>query len=98
MLATLSAVAMMSAVTSGERPYLDAARKAALWIKAERPRQSAERKADAQLYGGSAGVLLFYCELAHTTGDPSDRKVVEELAREVASSAEKVDDAGLYTG
>src|SRR5258708_38707961 len=98
MLGALWGMAMMSALSDHGRPYLDVARKAAAWIKAERPRLDAPHRSDASLYGGSSGVLLFFCEFAHATGDPANLKPVEAQAKEVALESEKMEDCGLYSG
>lgn len=79
-------------------PYLDAALRAAAWIRAERGRQSEEQRKDLSLYSGEAGVLVFFCELAHATKDPKVVAEVRQLADRLSAKVEGTKDPGLYTG
>ena len=96
------------------RPYVDAALGAERWI-----RRSAMRGASGvtwpadpadpgsvqqTLYSGSPGVVLFYLELHHATGDPrwlaEARAGADYLAATLPASPDALGDegAGLYTG
>jgi lantibiotic modifying enzyme len=94
-----------------DRPYLEAARRAERWIRRSAVRDGnsvtwpwdpeATKKVETSLYTGAAGVILFYLELHHATGDS---EYLEEAARgarwlEVSLPDEIKDgNAGLYTG
>ena len=91
----------------GERPWLAAARQAERWIRRSRitsgsgvvwPADPAKPDSvSRELYNGVAGVVLFYLELHHITGDAVFLKEAELGARflidEPADSP-----SGLYTG
>jgi lantibiotic modifying enzyme len=50
------------------------------------------------LYSGSAGVVLFFLELHHTTGLPADLEPALQGARHLASTIASDPNPGLYTG
>jgi lantibiotic modifying enzyme len=96
---------------TADRPYLEAARRAERWIA-----RSAVRGEDGtawpwdptdpgaiqlDLYTGMPGVVLFYLELGHATGDQAAIAEAAAGADYLAASLARDDDvadAGLYTG
>jgi len=94
-----------------DRPHLEAARRAERWIHASRiatergamwpsdPRDAKTTSLD--LYNGWPGVVLFYLELHHATGDAAAlseaRAGAEELLQAV-SRRDAIGGSGLYTG
>lgn len=99
--------------SASERPYLDAALAAERWLAAAAIRDgdgtrwpvNPEKPETVQydLYSGSAGVILFYLELHHATGDKRYLDVASSAARALITSLpeEKIageEGAGLYTG
>jgi lantibiotic modifying enzyme len=52
----------------------------------------------ANLYSGSAGVVLFFLELHHATGDPKDLATARAGADWLLTQIEPESQAGLYTG
>jgi lantibiotic modifying enzyme len=94
-----------------ERPYLEAARRAARWIARSAVRDKSgtawpwnpaePESIQLNLYTGTPGVVLFYLELAHATGDEVALSEAVAGADYVAASLaddDQVSDAGLYTG
>ena len=90
------------------RPYLAEAQGAAKWLRAVAIpattglRWAATPGPDAQgvdnLYSGAAGVVLFFLELHHATGLPSDLEPARQGAHALAVRIDTTQDAGLYTG
>jgi lantibiotic modifying enzyme len=91
----------------GERPWLTAALQAERWIRRSRvtsgngvvwPADPAKpHSVSRELYNGMAGVVLFYLELHHITGDSAYLREAELGARSLME--EPADSpAGLYTG
>ncbi len=96
------------------RPYLDAAQRAERWIARAAvkgaagttwPADPADAKSiQSNLYSGSPGIVLFYLELHHATGDAAylaqARAGADYLMATLPSSAPSLGDegAGLYTG
>ena len=104
---------------SGGRPeepraYLDVARKAGTWLAAHAIARGPdavtwaadpadEKSVQDNLYSGSPGVVLFWLELAHATGDRAARdmavKGATDLSRRVTEGGPWTgENAGLYTG
>ena len=52
----------------------------------------------ANLYSGSAGVVLFFLELHHATGDPKDLATARAGADWLITQIDSESQAGLYTG
>lgn len=96
------------------RPYLDTALAAERWLARQGVRDSRGltwpadpsdvRSIQENLYSGSPGVVLFYLELAHATGNrrwlENARAGAEYLVATLPASPGALDDggAGLYTG
>jgi lantibiotic modifying enzyme len=90
------------------RPHLAVARDAARWLRAAAvrtphgttwpavPGDAATIAAD--LYSGSAGVVLFFLELHHATGDPADLATATAGADHLLATLDEVREPGLYTG
>ncbi|MEO5819043.1 MAG: lanthionine synthetase LanC family protein [Vicinamibacteraceae bacterium] len=91
-----------------ERPHLAAALDAARFIQTAaiatargatwlaNPADTASASAD--LYTGSAGVVLFFLELDRTTGDAGHLKAARSGADELLAAIDRETDPGLYTG
>lgn len=80
-------------------PNLDAALKAAVWIRsAEQPLAAKSDAPDLSLYSGESGVLVFWCELAHATGDAKLKEEVQSRAKQLVERSKNLKDFGLYTG
>jgi lantibiotic modifying enzyme len=84
--------------------YLAAARAAARWIATREferrwPSQSIEPlQNQVDLYYGNAGTILFFRELAESTGEQSYQEVAVRGAGYISSHIEQVRDSGLYRG
>lgn len=103
-----------SHVAHGGRPYLDHALAAERWLARQAIRDgrgvtwpadpSDAATVQENLYSGSPGVVLFYLELFHATGDrrwlEPARAGADYLAATLPASASALDEggAGLYTG
>ena len=99
------------AARGGERPWLAAAEHAARWIEMSAvrsrdgvtwPADPADAKSVQQnLYSGSSGVVLFFLELHHASGDARWLEAAcggaDHLAATLPAEA-KGEEAGLYTG
>jgi lantibiotic modifying enzyme len=96
---------------SSERPYLDVARRAERWIARSAIRGEGgtawpwdpndPQSVQLNLYTGTPGVVLFYLELFHATGDRAALAEAAAGADYLAASLpgeDQVADAGLYTG
>ncbi len=93
-----------------DRPYLDAAMRAAHWLErtAQRGAHGIHWFADPDrpgrvgydLYNGTTGVLPFWAELHAATGERRAAKFVQGAADHLVHALESVrrEDAGLYTG
>ena len=91
-----------------DRPHLAVAIDAARFIQASAvatpngttwPANPADRTSvAADLYSGSAGVVLFFVELHRATGDPAHLATATAGADELLASLDRQADAGLYTG
>jgi len=89
-------------------PNRDAAIRAAKWIKASAvekgggkawPSDPNDPKSVApNLYGGAAGVVLFFLQAYHSTGDRAFLQDAEAGADYLLSELDREEDAGLYTG
>ncbi len=90
------------------RPLLTEARDAARWLRAVAVPQGSAlawagtpasgAKPIANLYSGSAGVVLFFLELHHATGDPRDLATARAGADWLLTQIDSEPQAGLYTG
>lgn len=110
------ALLLLSTATQGcreprahaDRPYLDAAVRAARWIMASAipsqtglswpavPPDAATVQTD--LYSGTPGVVLFLLEMNRATGDPEYLKRAEQGADFLLASLPSQNQAGFYTG
>ena len=91
-----------------DRPHLAAAVDAARFIETaaiRTPRGTVwlanpkdADSASADLYSGSAGVVLFYLELHRATGDPAHLAAARSGADALLASLDAQTDPGLYTG
>lgn len=92
-------------------PYTEIAQRAERWISSSVQRRDAGSawpwnpaepgQIEQSLYTGTPGVVLFYLELFHATGDRTFLDVARSGADYLAASPPSVDgrvDAGLYTG
>jgi lantibiotic modifying enzyme len=94
-----------------DRPHLEAARRAERWIRASRiatergavwpadPRDT--KTVSLDLYNGWPGVVLFYLELHHATGDAAALSEARAGAAELLAAVARPDvisGSGLYTG
>ena len=109
---SLRALAESPAGGLSNRPYLDAAVRAARWLQANTVRAPqgatwAANPADlksvqSNLYSGSPGVVLFLVELHHATGDEAwlnlARAGADHLVAGLPATATPETAAGLYTG
>ena len=102
---------LRTAAEPNDRPHLEAARRAERWIRASRiatergamwpsdPRDTKTTSLD--LYNGWPGVVLFYLELHHATGDSAALSQARAGAEELLGAVAKRDaigGSGLYTG
>jgi lantibiotic modifying enzyme len=84
--------------------YLASARAVARWIVSRQrgrywPNRSDEPLAEpVDLYYGTAGTILFFRELAESTGEQSYRDIALTDAAHIADQIEKVTASGLYRG
>ena len=84
--------------------YLAAARAAAHWIETRAfegywPSEPIEPLQDqVNIYHGNAGTILFFRELAESTGEGSFQKVALRGVSHMAGHIEQVKDSGLYRG
>ena len=102
---------VLASARSPERPYLDVAVRCAQWIDRSVERRSTglvwpadplkPGSVGLDYYNGMPGVVAFYANLWHATGDARWRERSEQgaahLAAEVARAGADLD-AGLYTG
>ncbi len=101
-------VSALPAPPADDRPNLAVATDAARWINASAvvtphgttwPANPAERgSVAADLYSGSAGVVLFFLELHRTTGEPAHLATANAGADELLASLDRQTEVGLYTG
>jgi lantibiotic modifying enzyme len=93
-----------TAPSHAEVGYLASACAAAHWIvshqsERHRPSRSDELLEDhVDLYYGSAGTILFFLELAESTGEQGYRDIALTGAAYIAGQIEKVKASGLYRG
>jgi len=90
------------------RPYLAEAQGAAKWLRAvAEPTTTGlgwaatpgpKAPVITNLYSGSAGVVLFFLELHHVTGLPSDLEPALQGARRLAATLGNDQNPGLYSG
>ena len=90
------------------RPWLAEAQGAAKWLRSVSvpvttglawpgtPGPTAPQVSN--LYSGYAGVVLFFLELHHTTGNPADLETARAGANSLAAISYNEKSAGLYTG
>lgn len=93
---------------AGTRPYLEAAKKAAAWIESSAKRSESgtfwpvvpgkTAPVTNNLYSGNAGVVLFFLEVYHTTGDSQYLKAARCGADHLLAGLAKEKNMGLYTG
>ena len=98
----------LPSLPADDRPHLAVAIDAARFIQASAvatqngttwPANPADRTSvAADLYSGSAGVVLFFVELHRATGDPAHLATATAGADELLASLDRQADAGLYTG
>jgi hypothetical protein len=102
---------VLAACTAQPTKYADAAIDAARWIRSTEIRDELgstwpadpndAKSVSSDLYAGSAGVVLFFVELAHSTGDASwlddARRGADRLIATLPASVEG-EACGLYTG
>jgi lantibiotic modifying enzyme len=88
----LSALFAFQPSGAAVRPHLDLARDAARWIRAQPP------SASADLYSGTAGVVLFFLELHRATGARADLDAATAGADALLASLDAQSETGLYTG
>jgi lantibiotic modifying enzyme len=96
------------ASTTADRRFLSEAQGVARWLRSiALPQGTAIAWAGtpgpgarpiANLYSGSAGVVLFFLELHHATGDPKDLATARAGADWLLAQIESESQAGLYTG
>ena len=101
-------VSTLPSAPSSDRPHLAVAIDAARFIQASAvatphgttwPANPADRASvAADLYSGSAGVVLFFVELHRATGDPAHLATATAGADELIASLDRQADSGLYTG
>ena len=101
-------VSTLPSPPADDRPHLAVAIDAARFIHAAAvatpngttwPANPADRASvAADLYSGSAGVVLFFVELHRATGDPAHLATATAGADELLASLDRQADAGLYTG
>ena len=101
-------VSTLPSPPADDRPHLAVAIDAARFIQAAAvatpngttwPANPADRASvAADLYSGSAGVVLFFVELHRATGDPAHLATATAGADELLASLDRQADAGLYTG
>lgn len=89
MLAIIAAIAF-----SSETPYLNAAKQAATWIRAElkKPGHTLE------LYSGTSGVALFFAESYYATGDKQYLADAKAIGDEMIPAIKSTKESGLYVG
>ena len=91
------------------RPLLDEARQVAAWLRHVAVKTddglawamtpgAAKAQPIANLYSGSAGVVLFFLELHNATGDAADLATARAGADWLAAQVVREKQAGLYTG
>ena len=109
-LATCALAALFSfqpAVNAAPRPHLAIAQDAAQWLRATAirtphgltwPPDPGAPRAALDLYSGSAGVVLFFLELHHATGNPADLATATAGADHLVATLDDVREPGLYTG
>jgi lantibiotic modifying enzyme len=111
--ARLAAEEKAAPPASAAPSYLDAAVRAARWVRSTRietqtgyiwltgPERSQGLESVPTLYHGSSGVILFLVELAHVTGDKAHLEEAvhgaEALAAQIPAKL-GLDEAGFYTG
>jgi lantibiotic modifying enzyme len=91
-----------------ERPYLEAAVRAARWLEATARvdsrgtswpvAPSEDKTVQADLYSGVAGTLLFFLEMSRATGERSYLDRACSAADFIRAELDSVEDPGLYTG
>jgi len=89
-------------------PWLDEARSVARWLRSVQietgsglawaAAPAVDAAPVANLYSGSPGVVLFFLELHHATGDPADLQTARDGADWLLSRVDEEPQAGLYTG
>jgi len=100
--------AAASCVRATDRPYLDAAEKAAAWIRASAvqtpaglvwPADPKEAKSvNTTLYGGTPGIVLFFLEAYQATGHEAYLRDVRGGADALLAALPKENGRGLYEG
>ena len=111
--AVLLSAALLSAAASpivgaADRPYLEAAEKAAAWIRASAIRTPSgltwpadpkdPQSANTSLYAGAPGVVLFFLEAYHATGNDVYLRDARAGADALLAAVPKEQGMGLYEG
>jgi lantibiotic modifying enzyme len=104
----LCLVPLSAHLESGRRPYRDAALAAARWISASAVKTDSgvtwpgvpgdRRSINNTLYSGTPGVVLFYLEAYHATGDRTFLERARAGADYLLATLEQEKGTGLYTG
>jgi lantibiotic modifying enzyme len=90
------------------RPYLDAAEKAAAWIRASEIRSAQgltwpadpkdPKSVNTTLYAGTPGIVLFFLEAYHVTGNGTYLREAQAGADTLLTSVAEEQGMGLYEG
>jgi lantibiotic modifying enzyme len=101
------AAPLAPASTIRDRPHLVIAQDTARWLRASAmrtphgltwPPDPAAPVGAVDLYSGSAGVVLFFLELHHATGNPADLSTATAGADHLLAAIDDLREPGLYTG
>jgi lantibiotic modifying enzyme len=97
-----------SNIGAADRPYLEAAEKAAAWIRASAIRTPSgltwpadpkdPQSANTSLYAGAPGVVLFFLEACHATGNDVYLRDARAGADALLAAVPKEQGMGLYEG
>ncbi len=108
LLAGMLLLSSASNVGAADRPYLEAAEKAAAWIRASAIRTPGGltwpadpkdlQSANTSLYAGAPGIVLFFLEAYHATGNDSYLRDARAGADVLLGAVPKEQGMGLYEG